>query len=73
MQFNFDILKPLIKKCDPRLQIYIDMIQQQKPEDLKYAVDWWTREQMRLFKCYLLTFGYGRWSKIRAMSAGSDK
>ena len=28
---------------------------------------------MRQFKCYLLSFGYGRWSKIRAVSTQSDK
>lgn len=67
MDFNFDILKPLISKCDPRLQIFIEMVQERQAEEA--GKEWWTRAEIRLFKCYLLAFGYGRWSKIRAISS----
>ena len=61
---NFNVLKPLIARCEPRMQNYMKIIE--NSSDLETPLKC---NQLCVLKRYLLNFGYGRWSKIRAVSS----
>ena len=48
------------------------MIEPQPTEPIQKH-DAWTREKLRFLKRFMLMFGYGRWSKIRAVSRSRCK